>query len=252
MNFQSKPRTFSVYPRVSIASVRLRGQRQSWEFLAFSQTDPCLSWEFLSVSGGSMSLLGLPGVSSDGSMTFRGTPRNLSTKSMTVLHAKHNIPGNSSVSIHKKLEIQHFVAVNVPKILGIPAFLKDAAFLLTVGSFLLTVELFLLTVDNFSFLTYNWSFFAYSGKVRLIRALRHCNQRSLTVSKKAPTVSEKLPPFLNVRNPNHKAGKKACTLTTIVGLQRTFQPGGRYKKPTTTKESKHSPQLFSASFLSER
>ena len=68
----------------------------------------------------------------------------------------------------------------------------------------------LLTVDNISFLTYSWSFFAYSfsfstyswsfllsGKVRLIRALRalrDCKQRSLTVSKKAPTVSKKASP----------------------------------------------------------
>ena len=48
---------------------------------------------------------------------------------------------------------------------------------------------FLLTVDNSSFFTYNWSFFAYSGKVHLIRALRDCKKRSLTVSRKAPTVS---------------------------------------------------------------
>ena len=68
---------------------------------------------------------------------------------------------------------------------------------------------FLLTVDNFSFFTYNWSFFAYSfsfftynwsffaytGKVRLIRTLRDCKQRSLSVSKKAPSVSKKLPPL---------------------------------------------------------
>ena len=68
---------------------------------------------------------------------------------------------------------------------------------------------FLLTVDNFSFSTYNWSsfaysfsfpclqlelFFAYGGKVRLIRALRDCKQRSFTVSKKAPTVSKKASP----------------------------------------------------------
>ena len=79
----------------------------------------------------------------------------------------------------------------------------------TVGSFLLTVELFLLTVGNFSFftynwrffaynftfLTYNWSFFAYSGKVLLIMALRDCKQRSLTVSKKTPTVSQKPSPI---------------------------------------------------------
>ena len=56
---------------------------------------------------------------------------------------------------------------------------------------------FILTVDNFSFCTYSWSFFAcsssffayswsffaYSGKVRLIRALTDCEQRSFTVSK---------------------------------------------------------------------
>ena len=84
----------------------------------------------------------------------------------------------------------------------------DAAFLLTVGSFLLTVELFdlqltilasLLTIGAFlltvlAFFAYSWSFFAYSGKVLLIRALRDCKQRSLTVSEKAPTVSKKASP----------------------------------------------------------
>ena len=83
--------------------------------------------------------------------------------------------------------------------------LKDAAFLLTVGSFLFTVALFylqlaivafLLTVGAFlltifPFFAYSWSFFAYSGKVRPIRALRDCKPRSLTVSNKAPTVSKK-------------------------------------------------------------
>ena len=67
---------------------------------------------------------------------------------------------------------------------------------------------FLLTIDKLSFFTYNWSFFAYNfsffayswslfaynGKVRLIKALRDCKQRSLTVSKKAPTVSRKASP----------------------------------------------------------
>ena len=90
-----------------------------------------------------------------------------------------------------------------------PIFFLDAAFLLTIGSFLLAVELFLLTIDNCSFLTYSWSciltalaslltvgaFFAYSGKVHLRRALRDCKQRSLTVSKAAPTVSKKASPF---------------------------------------------------------
>ena len=96
---------------------------------------------------------------------------------------------------------------------------RDAAFLLTIGSFLLTAELFYLQLTilgfftyswsffaysfsfftyswsflaySFSFVTYSWSFLAYSGKVRLIRALRDCKQRSLTVSKKTPTVSKK-------------------------------------------------------------
>ena len=48
----------------------------------------------------------------------------------------------------------------------------------------------LTTFKAFSFFTCSWSFFAYSGKVRLISALRNCKQRSLTVSKEAPTVSK--------------------------------------------------------------
>ena len=87
----------------------------------------------------------------------------------------------------------------------------DAAFLLTVGSFLLAVELFYLKLRiladftyswslfayNFSFLTYSsWSFFAYSGKLHLKRALKDCKQRSVTVSKNAPTVSKKASPIL--------------------------------------------------------
>ena len=51
---------------------------------------------------------------------------------------------------------------------------------------------------SFSFLLIVGAFFAYSGKVRLIRALRDCKQRSSTVSKTAPTASKqkKLPPSL--------------------------------------------------------
>ena len=60
------------------------------------------------------------------------------------------------------------------------------AFLLTIGAFLLTILASLLTVG---------AFFSYSGKVRLIRALRDCKQRSLTVSNKVPTVSKKASPF---------------------------------------------------------
>ena len=54
------------------------------------------------------------------------------------------------------------------------------AFLLTISTFLLTILAFLLTIG---------ALFAYNGKVRLIRALRDCKQRSSSVSKKAPTVS---------------------------------------------------------------
>ena len=74
------------------------------------------------------------------------------------------------------------------------SFLMDAAFSLTVGSFLLAVELFYLQLSILAFLLTLEMFclqlelfylrLAYSGKVRLIRALRDCKQRSLTVSKK--------------------------------------------------------------------
>ena len=49
---------------------------------------------------------------------------------------------------------------------------------------------------NFGLFAYSRSFFAYSGKVRLIRALRDSEQRSLTVSNKAPTVSKKASPLV--------------------------------------------------------
>ena len=52
---------------------------------------------------------------------------------------------------------------------------------------LLYLQLELFFTYSFSFFTYSWSSFGYSGKVCLIR---DCKQRSLTVSKKAPTVSK--------------------------------------------------------------
>ena len=61
--------------------------------------------------------------------------------------------------------------------------LGDGSLLLGVGAFLLTALAFLLALG---------AFFAYSG--RLIRALRDCKPRSLTVSKEAPTVSKKASP----------------------------------------------------------
>ena len=70
------------------------------------------------------------------------------------------------------------------------------SFLLTidrVGAFLLTIGAFHLQLLSF---TYSWSFLAYNGKVRLISDLRDCKQRSLTVSKQAPTASKKASPLL--------------------------------------------------------
>ena len=73
----------------------------------------------------------------------------------------------------------------------LPAY--SGAFLLTVDTFSFFTYSWSFFAYSFSFLTYSCSFFAYSGKVRLIRALRDCKQRSATVSQKTPTVSKKLP-----------------------------------------------------------
>ena len=72
------------------------------------------------------------------------------------------------------------------------SFVTHIVLQLTILAFLLTLGL----AYSFSFFTCNCSFFAYNGKVRLIRALRDCEQRSLTESKKAPTVSKKASPIL--------------------------------------------------------
>ena len=60
------------------------------------------------------------------------------------------------------------------------------------GAFLLTIDNFSFFTYNwsffaysFSFFTYNWSFFAYNGKVRPIRALRDCKQRSFKCKQKS-------------------------------------------------------------------
>ena len=88
--------------------------------------------------------------------------------------------------------------LNVHKMFG-------CSFFFTVGKLSAYSGACSLTIDNFSFLTYSWSFFtynfslfpsswrffAYSGSVRLISALRDCKQRSLAVSERAPTVSQK-------------------------------------------------------------
>ena len=77
---------------------------------------------------------------------------------------------------------------------------------------------------SFSFLTYNWSFFAYSGKVLLMRALTDCKRRSLTVSKKAPTVNKKASPnsfqapFIDFQETRHKLDM-VFDWTTVVTLK---------------------------------
>ena len=71
----------------------------------------------------------------------------------------------------------------------------NGAFLLATGSLSFSAYSFSSFAYSFSFFTYSWSFFAYGGRVHLVRALRDCKQRSLTVSKKAPSVSRKTPPF---------------------------------------------------------
>ena len=81
--------------------------------------------------------------------------------------------------------------------LKLPAY--SGAFLLAVDNFSFFAYSWSFFAYSFSFFTYSWSFFAYSGKVRLIRALRDCKQRSLTVSKKAPAVNKKNPPIVSAR-----------------------------------------------------
>ena len=75
--------------------------------------------------------------------------------------------------------------------LQLEAFCLQWSFLLTIDNFSFFAYTWSFFAYSFSFFTYSWSFFAYSGKVLPIRALRDCKQRSLTVSKKAPTVSKR-------------------------------------------------------------
>ena len=95
--------------------------------------------------------------------------------------------------------------------------LQWSFFYLQLTNFFLTVGAFWL--DSFSFFTYSWSFFAYSGKVHLIRALRGCKQRSLSVSKKAPTVRTKAFPKRDAR---HKSLQHKGAHTELYHLQRIY------------------------------
>ena len=83
----------------------------------------------------------------------------------------------------------------------------SGAFLLTVDSFSFSTYNWSFFAYNLSFFTYNCSFFAYSGKVRLISALKDCKQRSLTASKKAPTVSKSFSRFCQFESALRKLAK---------------------------------------------
>ena len=78
----------------------------------------------------------------------------------------------------------------------LPAY--SGAFLLTVDKFSFSTYSWSFFAYSFSFFAYSWAFFAYSRKVRLTRALRDCKQRSLTASKKAPTVSKNASPLFSL------------------------------------------------------
>ena len=80
--------------------------------------------------------------------------------------------------------------------LQLEAFCLQWGFLLTIGNCSVFAYNWSIFAYSFRFYTYSWSFFAYNSEVRLIRALRDCKQRSLAVSKKAPTASKKASPKL--------------------------------------------------------
>ena len=116
-----------------------------------------------------------------------------------MLYGRYGFPSFYSISIST-------VGVDAARVC-LCRFSLDAAFLLTVGSFLITMELFYLQLTIVAFLLTILAFLLtvlaslltvgdYSGKVRLRKALRDCKQRSLTVSKKAPTVSKKTSPIV--------------------------------------------------------
>ena len=95
---------------------------------------------------------------------------------------------------------------------GAYKWIQKQLFLLAVGSFLLTAELLFFAYKCawelicllFEFLTLQFllfcsqlNFFAYSGEVCLRSTPTDCKQRSSTVSKKSPTVSNNASPILN-------------------------------------------------------
>ena len=112
------------------------------------------------------------------------------------------------------------------------------------GAFLLTVDIFSsftynwsFSAYNFSFSAYSFSFSAYSGKVLLRRALRDCKQRSLTVSKKAPTVSKKASPnFPGAHGRKLREGFRAQGLRMLVQLVNFHKTRAALKNTTGRKD----------------
>ena len=84
-----------------------------------------------------------------------------------------------------------------------------------------------------AFCIYNWSFIAYNGKVPLISTWMDCKQRSLTLSKKAPTVSNKAhPPNIYHHHPESKTRKSS------EGNTGSIHPYGRYGNAGKTVKSR--------------
>ena len=121
----------------------------------------------------------------------RGTPSQISPCRDSPQQRVHLRPQCLVTSVKGKKLGCGFFAYNWK----LPAY--SGALLLTIDNFSFFTYSWCFFAHGFSFFTYNWSFFAYSGQMHLIRASRDCKQRSLTVSKKAPTVIKKASPERN-------------------------------------------------------
>ena len=104
--------------------------------------------------------------------------------------------------------LEVFKRVKVQNWMDAISCLQLEAFLLTMELFTYSWdrELFLLTIGvfiaySFSSSTYNCNCFAYNGKLRQIRTVTDCKQRSTAVRKTAPTVSKKASPKPNFPYP---------------------------------------------------
>ena len=133
----------------------------------------------------------------------------------------------------------------------LPAY--SGAFLLTVDNFSFSSYSWSFFAYSFSFFTYSWSFFAYNGKVRLIRAFRDCKQRSLTVSKKTPTVGRKTSPpsFWAVPFPpfriRYNFGARSSGSSGSLGGKLTVSPQGSAASTKASSSSKQNKKIKGSS-----